>query len=446
MDSRRAPQVWGVSIKHLSLITLTFQNSALILIMHYSRVMPTVGGHRYYTSTAVFLNEVIKLAISITMALYDLSASAHSSLPATSLFKELLRLVFTGDSWQLAIPAILYTLQNSLQFLAVSNLNAATFQVTYQMKILTTAIFSVTMLGMSLSLRKWLSLVLLMVGVAIVQIPSEPDVPTLKDLKEGHTGFHFPRSITGLRDLGRAANNIHKRSATYEGIEQDFAMQHPQLNGSVGLAAVITACVISGLAGVYFEKILKNTATPASVWVRNVQLSFYSLFPALFIGVIFKDGADIARDGFFSGYNWAVWTTITLQAFGGVVVALVVNYAHNIAKNFATSISIVVSLLASVWFFDFEITASFVVGTAVVLLATYLYSSDAQSHRPAPISIAEYEKTTIGGGRSSLDVQANPPKNLRSPMRGEAHTTSRPGTPTFERRHFSSGSFSKREE
>jgi len=29
-------------------------------IMHYSRIMPSVGGHRYFASTAVFLNEVIK--------------------------------------------------------------------------------------------------------------------------------------------------------------------------------------------------------------------------------------------------------------------------------------------------------------------------------------------------------------------------------------------------
>lgn len=323
--------------------------------------MPTVGGQRYYTSTAVFLNEVIKLAISLTMALYDLARNMPSSSPATSLFRELIRAVFTGDGWKLAIPAMLYTLQNSLQYLAVGNLDAATFQVTYQLKILATAVFSVTMLGRSLSMRKWLSLVLLMVGVAIVQIPSgfEPDVPTLKDLKSGHTGFHLPRSIEGLRRLGNAAaGQLSKRSATYEGIDEDFAAQNPQLDASIGLLSVIVACLLSGLAGVYFEKILKDSSTNTSLWIRNVQLSFYSLFPALFIGVMFMDGADIARTGFFTGYNWVVWTAIILQAFGGVVVAMVVNYADNIAKNFATSISIAISFLASVWFFEFEITTS----------------------------------------------------------------------------------------
>lgn len=38
----------------------------------------------------------------------------------------------------------------------------------------------------------------------------------------------------------------------------------------VGLMAVLMACVSSGFAGVYFEKILKETRQ--SIWVRNIQL------------------------------------------------------------------------------------------------------------------------------------------------------------------------------
>ncbi|THV94080.1 nucleotide-sugar transporter, partial [Aureobasidium pullulans] len=256
MDSRRSATLYGFPMKYLTLAALTFQNSALILIMHYSRIMPPVGGHRYYASTAVFLNEVIKLAISLTMALHDLSQNMAPSSSATALFTELIRRVFTGDSWRLAIPAMLYTLQNSLQYVAVSNLDAATFQITYQLKILTTAIFSITMLGHTLGLRKWSSLLLLIVGVAIVQIPagSDPAMPTLKDLKEANAGLHLPRTIQQMREMGSsAAGQLTKRSATYEGIDKDFAMQHPQLDASIGLAAVLVACLLSGLAGVYFE-------------------------------------------------------------------------------------------------------------------------------------------------------------------------------------------------
>lgn len=41
----------------------------------------------------------------------------------------------------------------------------------------------------------------------------------------------------------------------------------------VGLVAVLVACCSSGFAGVYFEKILKETKQ--SVWVRNIQLGQY---------------------------------------------------------------------------------------------------------------------------------------------------------------------------
>ncbi|KAK5153704.1 UDP-galactose transporter Gms1 [Recurvomyces mirabilis] len=425
-------------MKHISLITLTLQNSLLILIMHYSRVMPAVNGQRYHTSTAVFFNEVLKLAFSLSMALYEIASNPKSPETSTvaGMFGELGRAVFTGDSWKLAIPAMLYTLQNTLQYVGVSNLDAATFQVTYQLRILTTALFSVVLLGRSLSLRKWLSLLLLMVGVAIVQIPgshSSNEVLSIHDLKDSGS-FSAPRAIWELKALGNAAaGQLEKRSATYEGIDEDFAAATPQLDASIGLIAVAIACMISGLAGVYFEKILKDSRADAqrsTVWVRNVQLSFYSIWPALFIGVLFKDGEHIAKTGFFAGYNSIVWLAITFQAMGGVIVALVVNYADNIAKNFATSISILISFLASVIFFEFQITSAYLAGTAVVLAATYIYNSEPESKaRPPPISVSDYEKNS---GPSYFDLEAVATAG-RSPMRSDARTTSRPGTPTWER-------------
>lgn len=320
--------------------------------------MPLVGGQRYFTSTAVFLNEVLKLSVCLTIALYDISRTISPSLPATSLFGGLISAVFTGDSWKMAIPASLYVLQNSLQFLAISNLDTATYQVTYQLKIIPTAMFSVLLLKRSLSKRQWVALGLLMIGVVIVQIPVA-DSGTLTSLKEAQSSLFLPRSLEGWRRLGgSAAGSIHKRSATYEGIEEDDMLVHPRMNASLGLAAAVLGCITSAAASVYFEKILKDSSTHVSLWIRNVQLAFYSLFPALFIGVIFIDGEHIARSGFFVGYSWIVWATITLQAIGGIIVSLCVNYADNIAKGFAMSISILVSLCASVWFFEFTVTTN----------------------------------------------------------------------------------------
>jgi solute carrier family 35 (UDP-sugar transporter), member A1/2/3 len=56
-----------------------------------------------------------------------------------------------------SIPAILYVVQNSLQFVAIGDLPVASFQVTYQMKILTTAAFSIALLCKKLTPTNLLS-------------------------------------------------------------------------------------------------------------------------------------------------------------------------------------------------------------------------------------------------------------------------------------------------
>lgn len=284
-----------------------------------------------------------------------MSRSVPSNTSLTTRVRTLVISIFSNESWKLAIPALLYTIQNTLQYVAVSNLDAATFQVTYQLKILTTAIFSVLMLGRVLSARKWFSLVLLIVGVSIIQVP-QALAPAPKQ-EESSWG----RTMKKLHDLSNSAtSHLSLRSPSSSGLLQARAPHEAEMNSQIGLMAVLIACALSGLAGVTFEKILKDstTARSTSLWVRNCQLSFWSLFPAFFLGVLWKDGEIIAKTGFFAGYNAVVWTAIMFQAAGGIVVALVINYADNIAKNFATSISILISCVASVYFFDFQITLS----------------------------------------------------------------------------------------
>ncbi|CAH1757168.1 10877_t:CDS:1 [Entrophospora sp. SA101] len=338
----KAPEekMFGIPLKYVSLITLCIQNSALVIVMRYSRLNEDKST-LYFTSTAVFLSELSKLIICSYMALNNqIQEKGKWSV------KELYNEVFAPDAWKLSIPAILYTIQNNLQYIAVSLLDAATFQVTYQLKILTTALCSVIMLGTSLNGVKWFSLFLLTFGVALVQFRDDSDSASKED-----------------------------EDAIVERI--------------LGLIAVAVACVISGIAGVYFEKVLKNknSKAPVSIWVRNVQLSFFSLFPALILGVWWKDGDGVWEKGFFYGYNITVVGAIACQAIGGIIVAIVVKYADNILKGFATSISIILSFLASVYLFDFIVTSTFLVGSTFVLISTYLYSKDPKKETPTTISL-----------------------------------------------------------
>lgn len=157
-------------------------------------------------------------------------------------------------------------------------------------------------------------MILLTLGVGVVSLPSGSKAASL--VIHDTSDHFFPRSVHELgqgvngavdvaRELTRraldsfteGAATVVKRSATYEGIDAD-TNPSPKMNYSLGLTAVLIAAVVSGLTGVYFEKVLKESASPVSVWTRNIQLSFYSLFPAVIFGVILKDGEDIATHGF----------------------------------------------------------------------------------------------------------------------------------------------------
>ncbi|KAJ3121222.1 hypothetical protein HK098_003899 [Nowakowskiella sp. JEL0407] len=250
------------------------------------------------------------------------------SISATAQF--LNQYIFSSprDSFKLFVPAVLFALQNNLLYIALSNLNATVYQVSYQVKILTTALFSVWMLKKHLTISKWIALILLAVGVVIVQ------------LTQHHTS---PKKING----------IHQ-------------------NHLLGLSAVLISAVSSGYAGCYFERVLKNSES--SLWIRNIQLGIFSLLFA--IPTMWFDSSDIIKYGFFSGYTNLTWLVIFNQALGGIVVAMVVRYADNILKSFSTSVSILLSCCIDFAFFGFVPTHFFVIGAGVVLVAVFMYAID----------------------------------------------------------------------
>jgi UDP-sugar transporter A1/2/3 len=139
----------------------------------------------------------------------------------------------------------------------------------------------------------------------------------------------------------------------------------------LGIFVVILSCLSSAFAGVYFEKLLKNSTS--TIWVRNIQLGLWGAMFGVLTAYVYDYGTIMA-DGFFQGYNSLVWTVIVIQAAGGLLVAVVVKYADNILKGFATSISIISSSILSMMFFAFQPGATWMAGALLVMCATVLYS------------------------------------------------------------------------
>jgi UDP-sugar transporter A1/2/3 len=333
------PGNWAV--KAASLFVLVFQNTGLVLSMRWSRL---ATGDMYHPTTAVVMVEASKYAACLGY----LAATGGPAQPWRTWRDEVWR-----RPWEVArvsVPAFLYTMQSNLLFVALSNMDPAFFQVAYQLKILTTAVFSVTMLGRRVTLGQWCALLLLTCGIALVALAQREE-----------------ELAQSAADLERAKHR----------------------NTALGLSIVLVLCLSSGFAGVYFEKVLK-TAGSAGLLVRNLQLGSVSLLLAC-AACAAKAGDAVARDGFFFGYTRWVALTIALQAGGGLLVAVVMRFGDNILKNFALAFSILLSYALSTQLFGVQWSARFGVGALLVIGATACYGYAAP--RSAPGSSAK------GGGK-----------------------------------------------
>jgi len=315
---------------------LVVQNACQMLSMRYTKVASTAESKVYLSSTAVVVSEFLKVGACLVILAVQ-NKGKFVSVVYNDVF------VNWKDTLLVSVPAFVYMMQNNLLYVAASNLDAATCQITYQLKILTTALFAVSMLGKQMTQMKWASLLVLVAGVALVQTPNTAATST-------------------------AGNPL------------------------VGLSAVISACFMSGFAGIYFEKVLKGSTT--SIWTRNVQMGSMGALLAI-ITAYAKDGAAIGSHGFFQGWTPLVAAVAVQVGLGGLLTALVVRHADNILKGFATSVSIIVSGIISIYMIPalkFSPSPMWMSGSALVMLATLLYSLPDAPSPPQPPSLQQQQQ------------------------------------------------------
>lgn len=93
--------------------------------MRYSRTHKQPGEQMYIASTAVVFAEIFK--VLACLAIIFRGSSYRWSVFANQLREEILAKPW--ETLKLAIPSGLYTIQNNLLYVALSNLDAATYQV-----------------------------------------------------------------------------------------------------------------------------------------------------------------------------------------------------------------------------------------------------------------------------------------------------------------------------
>jgi len=314
------PTWLGIPMKWLSLLLMVAHSIVIISAVRASRKI-AVDGKVYLNTTAVFFAEVVKVVLSFLLLWRE-----KGSFLQTCSAVHMQLIMRPQETLKVSVPSLLYTVQTNLLFISLSHINIAVYQVTYQAKTLTTALFSVLILRKQLGPIKWVALVLLTGGVAIIQLP-------------------------------QGANSSTTRV---------------QGNEMLGVAAVLCACMTSGLAGVSIEYLLKQN--DISIWMRNLQLAIPGAVLA-FICAYVKDGKVIRESGFLQGYSPLVWGIVLLLAAGGMIIASVLKYADNILKCFGNALTVVLCCAVSAGIQkEFVPDGGFGLGTLLVLFSVYLYS------------------------------------------------------------------------
>eukprot|EP00752_Nemacystus_decipiens_P004888 g4448.t1 len=309
----------GVSktVKLGLLVILCMQNAVYTM---YRRYCVGVLNETWSSSSVLMVGEVIKLVFSVFMTLADTGSTSAEGRGVRKLCW------LVRASAPMSVPAVVFFAMNLLSYVSLKRVDASTFTVCAQMKILTTAIFSVLLMGRTFHARKWRALVLLVLGVTLVS-----------------NGSYVSAGPDDTKGVG--------------------------VQYIIGVAAVLLEVSLSGFVSVFFEKVLKSRVVNLSVWDRNFQLAMYSI-------VFYLPVAASEEGSLFDGWTINAVIVSVLGSAGGLLVALTMKYTDAVLKTFATSGAIIVTAIGGHFLMDSPLDIPIGVGAGCTVLSLLNYSDD----------------------------------------------------------------------
>jgi UDP-sugar transporter A1/2/3 len=306
------------------LILLAVQNCSKNLLLRF-----VMKEHpKFLTSAAVLGVETVKLVLSL---LYIAFVEKKPLSSAVEFVKQDKR-----NTILMAVPATLYSIQMTLEYIALNHLDASVFSVLVQTKLLATAGCAVIILRKKIKKVQMISLVLLTVGVMLC------------NMKDG--------ASSGELDA--------------------------EMDTTKGIVATLSIAACSGFASVYTEKVIKakrkiNDELPNSqsgpskrdqygLAYTQVQLAFVSLIiMGLYCVTVELD--VIIEKGLWHGFNGPAFVSIFVSAIGGLIVAAVLKFADAVLKGYATAISVILTGVLSMLLFGTHLNILYFLGIGNVV-------------------------------------------------------------------------------
>eukprot|EP00013_Stygamoeba_regulata_P000531 CAMPEP_0177631740 /NCGR_PEP_ID=MMETSP0447-20121125/1908_1 /TAXON_ID=0 /ORGANISM="Stygamoeba regulata, Strain BSH-02190019" /LENGTH=264 /DNA_ID=CAMNT_0019133239 /DNA_START=399 /DNA_END=1189 /DNA_ORIENTATION=+ len=223
-----------------------------------------------------------------------------------------------------AVPAILYFVNDNLLFAIYTTLDPTTFEILASMRIIFTSLLYRFFMRTAFSKVQWIALFLLVIGSLISQLVT----------CEEHTVSSISWS--------------------------EFRL-------------VVLYCFISSFAGVFIERLLKRNPNEDFL-IQNMKMylcgAFFNGFTLL---ALFSDRLENRGVIGLATENAAAFLIIINHALSGLAIAATMRYSNNIARVYAHTISMVLTMLISSMIYSILPSIQAVCGVCIVCTSIYLF-------------------------------------------------------------------------
>ncbi|KAF0891758.1 hypothetical protein E2562_010953 [Oryza meyeriana var. granulata] len=288
--------------------------------------MSKVDGKFQFSPISVnFLTEVTKVIFAIIMLIVQSRKQKVGEKPLLSLstFVQAAR-----NNVLLAVPALLYAINNYLKFIMQLYFNPATVKMLSNLKVLVIAILLKFIMRRKFSIIQWEALALLLIGISVNQLSSISD---------------------GTKSFGLAVTTI-------------------------AYIYTLIFVTVPSLASVYNEYALKSQFD-TSIYLQNLFLYGYGAvfnFLGILGTVIFQgpESFDILR-----GHSRATMFLICNNAAQGILSSFFFKYADTILKKYSSTVATIFTGLASAAFLGHTLTINFLLGISIVFISMHQFFS-----------------------------------------------------------------------
>uniref|UniRef100_T1JGU1 Sugar phosphate transporter domain-containing protein n=1 Tax=Strigamia maritima TaxID=126957 RepID=T1JGU1_STRMM len=329
--------------------------------------------YNYNTVTVVLLTECLKLVISTSVYLKDNYIFIHSFLSSDGErdVQKHERYVLNwsiGDRTVLLlyfVPSLLYCLYNNLTFVNLAAFDPTTYFLLLQFRVVVTGVIFQILFAKKLSVKQWMSLVLLTVGCVIKQL---------------HTTAN-----------NNADNNNNVGSVF-----------------SFNLILILLQVFCSCFAGVYNEYLLKDAGADVHIMMQNVFMYCDSI--VCNVGVLAFNGqlsTAFTGEAIKSLAQFKVVLIVFNSAGIGIATSLFLKNLNSILKTFASALELMFTAVLCWIIFGIAVDANTVAAIAIVSYATYLYSQNPVVNLAKNLSRdddKEKEKAALTDGKLAQNV------------------------------------------